>query len=46
MSLFSNFCDEVDTQEGIIKYLEVCCFEEEYNRAEPMIQVSEDGLFE
>ena len=32
MSLYNNFCNEVDTQEGIIKYLEVCCFEEEYNR--------------
>ena len=38
MSLFSNFCDEVDTQEGIIKYLEVCCFEEEYNRVSHLLE--------
>ena len=38
MSLYNNFCNEVDTQEGIIKYLEVCCFEEEYNRVSHLLE--------
>lgn len=38
MSLYDNFCNEVDTQEGIIKYLEVYCFEEEYNRVSHLFE--------
>jgi len=38
MSLYNKFCDEVDTQERIIKYIEVCCFEEEYKRIEPLME--------
>ena len=38
MSLYENFCNEVDTQEGIIKYLEVYCFEEEYNRVSHLFE--------
>lgn len=33
MSLYDNFSSEVETQEGIIQYIEVCCFEEEYQKA-------------
>ena len=33
MSLYDNFSSEVETHEGIIKYIEVCCFEEEYQKA-------------
>lgn len=33
MSLYDNFSSEVETQEGIIQYIEVCCFEEEYQKS-------------
>lgn len=38
MSLYDDFCNEVDIQEKIIKYLEVCCFEEEYKRVSHLLE--------
>ena len=33
MSIYDNFLSEIDTQERIIRYMEVCCFEEEYKKS-------------
>ena len=37
MSIYDNFSSEVETQEGIIQYIEVCCFEEEYQKARSIL---------
>lgn len=33
MSIYDDFLNEIDTQERIIRYIEVCCFEEEYKKS-------------
>ena len=39
MSIYNDFLYEIETQEGIIRYVEVCCFEEEYNKTYNILEL-------